>query len=197
MHRPALSRGAIAIALAAMVTFAAAVLRMGYVLQPLRWPTTTGRITKSEQTQVFVGTYVGRTYSQAIYEPRFHLAYVYRVGSETRTGTLIDDVARDGRKYVLTGTARFPVGAAVQVRYDPRDHGRAVLETDMPWGAITSAILSLGALALAIAPASRKPVRLPGEDAMDGAEEIDMLRDPATSEAPEWKPAREDPSRIA
>lgn len=202
MHRPALSRGARVIALIATVTFAAAVGRVAYVLQPLRWPTTTGRITRSEQVQVYVGMYGGRTSYHPMYEPRFHLAYVYRVGNEPITGTRIDDVARDGRRYVLTGTSRFPVGSAVTVRYDPGNHARAVLEVGVPWGAMTSAILSIAALVLALLPASRKPVRLADEDDIEGAEEPTLLSDPPNSESAAWgraeaEQAREDPTRIA
>jgi hypothetical protein len=152
---------------------------MDYALQPLRWPTTTGQVTRSEQSQVFVGERIGRYTNSQIWEPRFHVAYVYRVSGHAFTGTRIDEFTRDGRKYVITGTRRFPVGSTVSVRYDPNNHESAVLEADVPWGAVTAALLSLTALVLALAPSSREPSESANEDELEVEGERTLLGDPA------------------
>jgi hypothetical protein len=201
-----LSRSARLVALIALATFAAAGWRLSYSLTPLLWPTTTGRVTRSAQTYVFVGMYVAvNTYSK-IWQPRFHLEYTYSVDGRPFIGTRIDRVARDGRKHELTGTRRYPVGAAVRVRYDPQHPASALIETDVAWGAVTSAILSLAALVLAMVPASREPEfstddgELGGERGgeRDGA----ALDDPVPSPVDDWSRipvelVREDPPRTA
>jgi hypothetical protein len=178
-HWPALSQSAVVVVLLAVITLAAAGWRMDYALQPLRWPTTTGQVTRSEQSQVFVGERIGRYTNSQIWEPRFHVAYVYRVSGHAFTGTRIDEFTRDGRKYVITGTRRFPVGSTVSVRYDPNNHESAVLEADVPWGAVTAALLSLTALVLALAPSSREPSESANEDELEVEGERTLLGDPA------------------
>lgn len=84
------------------------------------WPTASGRIISSE-VKSYSSSEGGRKHSPAI-------AYVYTVeGREYRS----DRIAFD--EIVAAGWARqmvnkYPAGAEVLVRYDPRDPSRAVLE---------------------------------------------------------------------
>jgi hypothetical protein len=109
------------------LVIAGAMLTLGIVVLNLAtdsesWPTTPGVVTAS-----WVEREMGsRSYS---YEP--HVTYSYAVegaayvGNDVRAG----DFSISDRSDAEAIVAKYPVGSDVDVRYDPGDPGRAVLET--------------------------------------------------------------------
>ncbi len=113
-----------------------------------RWPTAPGRVLSSRVRESWGGR-------RLIYEPEVTYEYTVREGPTlrgdcVRFGEIAHDTARDARKIA----ARYPVGATVQVRYDPRDPSRSTLEPGVGprvrLGIGAGAALALAALGLAL-----------------------------------------------
>ncbi|MCU0493885.1 MAG: DUF3592 domain-containing protein [Chloroflexaceae bacterium] len=103
------------------------------------WKTTTGQVLQSgiQQTtvRVRISTSVGRYRNAIRYIP--HVVYHYRVngahyqGERLRLGTVVlSSEARDAERTA----ARYPVGSAVTVYYDPANPTEAVLMRHTSWG---------------------------------------------------------------
>jgi Protein of unknown function (DUF3592) len=92
----------------------------------IRWPIVEARILMSA-----VATH--ETGESVIYQP--DIRYAYRVGGHEHEGErvkLLDDSRTARRSKVDAIVNRYPVGAAVAVRYDPTKPGCALLELDTP-----------------------------------------------------------------
>ena len=113
------------------------------------WPTAPGRITRSEVTQ---DTFEGApTWAATI-------AYEFEVAGQKLSGTRVGfgDHAGPSAEQAKAIVARWPLGAAVSVRHDPKTPTSAVLEPVRPqlgvWltaaGALGMAVVALAALAV-------------------------------------------------
>jgi uncharacterized protein DUF3592 len=110
---------------------------------PLGWSNTVAEVISAHSQQVFVGTYIGRMSNSPMYEDRFYITYQYVVAGRTFLGTRVDAYSGPGRKYPLTGERRYPVGAKVSARYNPRAPEEAVLQVSMPWSWLGSFVLAI------------------------------------------------------
>jgi hypothetical protein len=144
------------VALCAVAAIAIAGWRIALAAEPLHWSKTEGRITQSAQTREFAGINIGRYSNSVVMVDRFHVKYSYDVGGQSYVGDRIDVLTREGHKYPLTGARHFPLGTAVAVRFDPRNPRRAVLEVNVPWGAVLTIVLAIGVMALALLPTGRR-----------------------------------------
>ena len=138
--------------LCAVGLIAIATWRIALATEPLRWPTVSGKILESARSKEFVGIHIGRNDNSPMWEDRFHIKYLYDVRNHSYVGTRIDDLAREGRKYTLTGDRRYPVGSAVVVHYDPREPSRSVLEINAPFGAVLTILVAIAIIVLALMP---------------------------------------------
>jgi hypothetical protein len=102
-----------------------------------KWPSTQGRVISSK-----VHTYDND--GTTMYRPE--VAYSYAVNGATYTSDRITmtHVATNRSGYARDMVARFPAGAAVQVRYDPTDPAKAVLVPGRQW---TDGLVFLGGIA--------------------------------------------------
>ena len=113
------------------------------------WKVVAGRITKStlEEKRVDTSYGDGLRRSEVGYQPQ--VEYQYRAGDETLAGKQISLVEKQfTQKAGQKALEKYPVGAVVQVHYDPDDPQRAVLETGT---VVSSFIFMLGGLALVAA----------------------------------------------
>jgi hypothetical protein len=108
------------------------------------WPAVTGHITR---TWLETGSTAGnRGLSHAIYTPR--VAYDYQVGGKRYQSERLSlaqqhqEMARGAAEAAL---ARYPVGGAVEVRYEPTNPAQATLVVEGP-GSILYLMLGLGLL---------------------------------------------------
>lgn len=92
----------------------------------VNWPQTPGQIVASDLTENYATDSDG--YQTTYYQPA--IRYVYSVIGVQYTGTRIAyGIASSDRASTLRILARYPLGASVQVYYDPQNPGEAVLET--------------------------------------------------------------------
>ena len=87
----------------------------------LAWPTAPGRVTAAEIQESYDSR--GRSCTP-------HIAFEYQVDGRSQRGdSLMIGVTPSGSKsYAKSVTEKYPVGAAVQVAYDPAAPERSVLE---------------------------------------------------------------------
>ena len=139
----------------ALVGLVVAVLGIRDVIRTLRpagWPTTQGRVLSTQvrrDSASFINWYSNTT---ARWD-RFFLRYSYSVGGQQYYGNRIDGLSStDGSPYALRNQERYAAGAAVTVRYNPRDPSDAVLETPIPLGAAVRTVLATIVVGLCMIP---------------------------------------------
>jgi hypothetical protein len=93
------------------------------------WPTASGTVVSSDVKSHTVRTKQART---TTYTPV--VTYSYSVGEFAYQGSVIrfGDLSSGSPTVAQELAAKYPQGAAVSVRYDPAEPGRATLETVMP-----------------------------------------------------------------
>jgi hypothetical protein len=116
------------------------------VAESSHWPTAAGVVTASAVRPETLGVtmFRGGRVSLRI-EDRLHVAYEYTIAGQRYTGTRFNILIPS------TGEARarvhlrhaYPVGEAIEVRYDPDDRATAVLDTAIPSGRVFNVILGL------------------------------------------------------
>jgi hypothetical protein len=123
----------------------AAVAKAGEMKRAASWPTASGRITRSELAD-------GEYQERQVRIPR--VEYQYKVGSAKKVGKRVNLAEVVTGVAAKEAVARYPVGAAVEVYYNPADPSEAVLEVEAPpeimrfaWGlvAFLTAAIALGA----------------------------------------------------
>lgn len=116
------------------------------------WQTVPGRIVSSRSRARKMRT--SQTHDRALGGSDHHvrnfaeITYEYRVDGRTYRGQRIGIGEDLGDHGVESRLARYPVGAAVTVHYDPADPGQAVLETDAPEGIWRTMAIFIGVLVL-------------------------------------------------
>ena len=110
------------------------------------WKVVAGRVVRSSLEEKRVDTSYGdgirRTESGFVPQ----VEYQYRVGDETLTGQRISLVEKQyTQKSGQKTLEKYPIGATVQVHYDPENPQEAVIETGT---VLSSLIFMLGGLAL-------------------------------------------------
>ena len=107
------------------------------------WPTTTGRVTHSEMV-VSRGSRIGYN---------GYVVFEYSVGAQVYTASTVSTsellkISGQSEKEAQHRMDNYPIGAMVQVHYDPADPTRAVLEMVGDWSlAIIGLIFIVFALA--------------------------------------------------
>jgi Protein of unknown function (DUF3592) len=148
----------------------AAVYKYIEVSQAARWPSTPGRVvvSRSEAREVSTGPNSSDT------EPRnfAKIVYEYTVAGRKHRCDRVSIGENMGNFEVAETIAKYPVGKAVTVYYNPRKRSQAVLEREIPpgmWKAITIIVVVLIALIVGSIIGFRKL-----GDLMSG-----LVRDPA------------------
>lgn len=107
-------------------------------LQSTNWPSTSGTVLDARMTvQHGTGNSSGTTY-------RAHVSYMYAVAGRSFVG---DQISFDhvtiggGSDQAARQLEKYRRGTRVEVRYDPANAGRAVLETGWAWGGLSMAAL--------------------------------------------------------
>jgi len=114
-----------------------------------RWKTVPGRIIRSslEEKRADTSYGDGMRRTEVGYQPL--VEYQYRVGDETLTGQRLSLVEKQfTQKAGQKALEKYPIGATVQVHYDPEDPQEAVIETGT---VVSSLIFMLGGIALVAA----------------------------------------------
>jgi hypothetical protein len=114
------------------------------------WPSARGKVVVSEVRETDTTDNDGKT--DTTYSPR--IEYEYAVGSETHRGSRIQFGGPWGGSEAgaLRYVQRYPLGAEVEVAYDPAAPERCTLERETPRSSfvgiavLTSFLLGLGAL---------------------------------------------------
>lgn len=103
------------------------------------WPSTEGRITRSEVVSAVDHADVSTTMHTA------RVAYTYVVGTRTYTATRITFADHSSSRLgeMAEVVARYPPGSAVTVHYDPADPGSGILETRTPLPVYVPLLLGL------------------------------------------------------
>ncbi len=100
------------------------------------WPKVQGHVTKAHIDEVTAGMPGSRKMRYIL-----RVGYTYPVNGATRSGNRLGFFAGQGLFQMNTSALdekkKYPVGGAVDVRYDPDDPAEAVLITavPLPWGA--------------------------------------------------------------
>jgi hypothetical protein len=124
-------------------------LALGRSETATRWPTVTGTITASRYQESPVGTADGDEHVHYF----ANVAYRYVVEGRTFNCERIAFHGIDPHTRLLVVQSivdRYPVGAAVPVRYNPDDPGEAVLEVRRP-SLVTPAIITAIGMVLLVA----------------------------------------------
>jgi hypothetical protein len=125
----------IVVALFPTLLIVAIVVKLWEVSKARRWPSATGKVIVStvqshKKTPGDPGYNFGDT--EVTNEPR--VEYEYRVGGRKYRGRRITIGEKTSGSELEAILARYPVGAAVTVYYDPANPQTAVLERDLPAG---------------------------------------------------------------
>jgi len=119
----------------------AALVKIGEAKRAASWSKASGRITRSE---LATETHHGKE----VQVPR--IEYEYKVGFHTLVGKRVNFAEVIAGAQAKEARARYPVGTAVQVYYDPAKPNESVIERELPpfvhavWGVVavmTAAIL--------------------------------------------------------
>lgn len=110
------------------------------------WPTTEGRVLSS---QIKASQTIG-FYSPSATVCLFEVRYEYPVGGSTHRSDRFAFGAKGftRREEAEEIAARYPVGQAVQVRYDPKNPGLGVLEPRVNKPSFTKAMAAVGVFAV-------------------------------------------------
>jgi hypothetical protein len=113
-----------------------------------RWKVAAGRVIRSSLEEKQVDTRYGDGMRRTEVGYQLQVEYKYRVGDETLTGQRISLVEKQyTQKSGQKALEKYPIGATVQVHFDPENPQEAVIETGT---VVSSLIFMLGGIALVV-----------------------------------------------
>jgi hypothetical protein len=119
-----------------------------------RWPVAKGRVLSSkveQYTQIVGSRSTGGRSRMTLYRPV--VLYEYEVGGRRFEGDRVAQspgLNRGVVEFAEKVAQRYPVGASVDVRFNPKRPGECVLEPRVPASWIAALVIGLGLVALAI-----------------------------------------------